>query len=49
MDERVLHAGEPVLKGNKLIMNLWFRERAVEDASSQVGAATGYIAHKDRK
>ena len=35
MDRRVLHAGEPVLAGEKWGMNIWFRERPVVPQQQQ--------------
>jgi prolyl 4-hydroxylase len=40
-DERSLHAGLPVLQGEKWVATLWFRERAVREAVPRSTSATG--------
>ena len=37
-DERLLHAGEPVIKGEKYGLNIWFREHSRRPGSSEEAA-----------
>ena len=48
LDERTLHAGEPVVGGDKWGMNIWLRERAREIGPSAVVAARiVYVANDE--
>jgi hypothetical protein len=39
VDDRVLHAGLPVLDGEKWGMNVWIRQRAVQTAAFEAAAS----------